>query len=151
MSSGSSFTEKNEDWRHQDQETAANEPRSYEPIVSESDETAAVNKDLEASGNGNATHEKQHNPNHGTLSRLQSSTSGVSEWSEDLSATDTRSSGGKKEKKKWYKKMNPLKWGAKPPVPAERGVSREYTAGVLSKITFQWMAPLMTVSSDISI
>ncbi|KAI5862830.1 ATP-binding cassette transporter protein YOR1-like protein [Durotheca rogersii] len=45
----------------------------------------------------------------------------------------------------WYKTPNPLRWGAIPPVPKERQVSREYKAGFFSKLTFQWMAPLMNV------
>ncbi|KAI1391160.1 ATP-binding cassette transporter protein YOR1-like protein [Hypoxylon trugodes] len=48
-------------------------------------------------------------------------------------------------KKPWYKTPNPLRWGSIPPVPKEREVSREYNAGFLSKLTFQWMAPLMSV------
>lgn len=50
-----------------------------------------------------------------------------------------------KAKKPWYKEPNPLRWGSIPPVPKERQVSREYKAGFLSKLTFQWMAPLMNV------
>lgn len=46
----------------------------------------------------------------------------------------------------WYKRMNPLRWGGVPMVPDERPVSREYRASFLSKLTFQWMTPLMTVS-----
>jgi ATP-binding cassette, subfamily C (CFTR/MRP), member 1 len=49
------------------------------------------------------------------------------------------------KQKPWYKQLNPLRWGAPPPVPQTRQVSREYTAGFLSLMTFQWMAPLMTV------
>lgn len=45
----------------------------------------------------------------------------------------------------WYRKLNPLRWGGVPPVPTEKIVSREYGASFLSKLTFQWMAPLMTV------
>ncbi|KAI1377370.1 ATP-binding cassette transporter protein YOR1-like protein [Hypoxylon crocopeplum] len=48
-------------------------------------------------------------------------------------------------KKPWYKTPNPLRWGPIPPVPKERQVSREYKASFLSKLTFQWMAPLMNV------
>ncbi|KAG5951342.1 hypothetical protein E4U53_003303 [Claviceps sorghi] len=44
----------------------------------------------------------------------------------------------------WYRQKNPLRWGRVPPVPKERIVSREYTAGFFSKLTFQWMNPLMT-------
>jgi ATP-binding cassette, subfamily C (CFTR/MRP), member 1 len=49
------------------------------------------------------------------------------------------------KQKPWYKTLNPMKWGAPPPVPQMRQVSREYTANFLSLMTFQWMAPLMTV------
>ena len=47
---------------------------------------------------------------------------------------------------KWYRKLNPLRWGEIPPVPKERSVSREHSAGFMSRLTFQWMTPLMTVS-----
>ena len=49
-------------------------------------------------------------------------------------------------KKAWYKRLNPLKRGKAIPVPAERTVSKEYDANILSILTFQWMAPLMKVS-----
>ncbi|EHY51906.1 ATP-binding cassette transporter yor1 [Exophiala dermatitidis] len=48
------------------------------------------------------------------------------------------------EKAPWYRRLNPLRRGPPPPIPEERGVSREYTAGFLSLLTFQWMNPLMT-------
>lgn len=50
-----------------------------------------------------------------------------------------------RKKKPWYKRLNPLKRSKKPPVPKERIVSREYGASFLSKLTFQWMAPIMRV------
>jgi ABC-type multidrug transport system fused ATPase/permease subunit len=46
--------------------------------------------------------------------------------------------------KSWYKKLNPIRWGAIPEVPKERIVSREYNAGFFSRLTFQWVNPLMT-------
>lgn len=46
-------------------------------------------------------------------------------------------------KKPWYRKANPLRWGQIPPIPDERGTSKEATAGFLSRATFQWMAPVM--------
>jgi ATP-binding cassette subfamily C (CFTR/MRP) protein 1 len=49
------------------------------------------------------------------------------------------------EKKPWYKRLNPLRRGKTPPIPEERVVSREYNAGFLSMLTFQWVNPLMTV------
>lgn len=51
-------------------------------------------------------------------------------------------------KKPWYKKTNPLRWGGIPPVPEEKIVSREGMAGFWSKLTFNWMTPLMTVSGS---
>ncbi|KAI9767561.1 MAG: hypothetical protein M1840_005598 [Geoglossum simile] len=47
--------------------------------------------------------------------------------------------------RKWYRRLNPLKWGPIPPVPEEQSVSREVNASILSIITFQWMSPLMKV------
>ena len=52
--------------------------------------------------------------------------------------------------KRWYKKLNPLRWGGIPPVPETRQVSREYNAPFLSLVYFQWMAPLMTVSTALA-
>ncbi|KAJ5811897.1 ABC transporter integral membrane type 1 [Penicillium riverlandense] len=48
-------------------------------------------------------------------------------------------------KKKWYRRLNPLRWQQPPAVPEERTPSREYGASFLSTITFQWMSPLMQV------
>lgn len=66
-------------------------------------------------------------------------------------ATDTSvattSANRQPESKPWYKTPNPLRWGGVPPVPEERIVSREYKAGFFSQLTFQWMAPLMSVSA----
>jgi ATP-binding cassette subfamily C (CFTR/MRP) protein 1 len=49
--------------------------------------------------------------------------------------------------KRWYKKLNPLRWGGIPPVPETRQVCREYNAPFLSLVYFQWIAPLMSVDS----
>ncbi|KAJ5650852.1 ABC transporter integral membrane type 1 [Penicillium longicatenatum] len=48
-------------------------------------------------------------------------------------------------KKKWYKRLNPLRWQTPPPVPEERTPSKEYGASFLSVVYFQWMSPLMNV------
>lgn len=45
----------------------------------------------------------------------------------------------------WYHKINPLKHGDPAPLPEERSVCPEYSAGFFSHLTFQWMNPLMTV------
>ena len=52
------------------------------------------------------------------------------------------------KKKPWYKNLNPLRWGKIPPVPEVRKVSREYNAPFLSLVYFQWIAPLMSVSTS---
>ncbi|PNH41405.1 hypothetical protein VD0004_g5703 [Verticillium dahliae] len=63
----------------------------------------------------------------------------------DASATTTASRPQPPEKKPWYKTPNPLRWGSIPPVPKERGESREYHAGFFSLLIFHWMGPLMNV------
>ncbi|KAI3550246.1 ABC transporter [Colletotrichum filicis] len=62
----------------------------------------------------------------------------------DTSVATTTAAQRLPESKPWYKTPNPLKWGGIPPVPDEKIVSREYKAGFLSLLTFQWMAPLMS-------
>jgi ATP-binding cassette, subfamily C (CFTR/MRP), member 1 len=62
-----------------------------------------------------------------------------------LTRTTTGASAPPPQSKPWYKQIDPLKWGKIPPIPAERGESREYRASWLSKLTFHWMAPLMNV------
>lgn len=48
-------------------------------------------------------------------------------------------------KKAWYQNVNPLRWGAPPPVPESRTPSKEHTASFFSLLYFQWMAPIMDV------
>jgi ABC-type multidrug transport system fused ATPase/permease subunit len=49
------------------------------------------------------------------------------------------------QKKKWYRRLNPMRLQKIPSVPTERSVSREYGASFFSIISFQWMSPLMKV------
>jgi ABC-type multidrug transport system fused ATPase/permease subunit len=49
------------------------------------------------------------------------------------------------QKKKWYRRLNPLRLQKIPPVPTERSVSHEHGASIFSIISFQWMSPLMKV------
>lgn len=131
--STSSFDEKEKEYRLGDPQAAVEDTREYEPIKAEP-HAAAYEKDLEANV------EKRNTK--GDLSRLQSGTSALSEVSSETSDVKSSASG----KKKWYNRANPLRWGRKPPVPETRGVCPEYHASWFSLITFQWMAPLMTVS-----
>ncbi|ROT43088.1 ATP-binding cassette transporter protein [Sodiomyces alkalinus F11] len=82
--------------------------------------------------------EEPEQPPHTTLGVTQSHATHLSGAASALSRTTS-------ETKPWYKTPNPLRWGAIPPVPAERSVSREHTAGFFSLLVFQWMAPLMSV------
>jgi hypothetical protein len=130
--SSSSLDEKEKEWRRGDPQVAASGAKEYEPIRTAPLQTSAE-KDLEANVDMTSSG--------GNLSRLQSQSSAITEASSDI--TDAKSS--TVGKKKWYKKVNPLKWGAKPPIPQTRTVSREYHASFFSKLTFQWMSPLMVV------
>lgn len=48
------------------------------------------------------------------------------------------------KKRSVWQRVNPLMRNP-PPVPEERGVSREYTAGLFSLLTWTWITPLMSV------
>ncbi|KAL7797624.1 P-loop containing nucleoside triphosphate hydrolase protein [Trichoderma ceciliae] len=64
-------------------------------------------------------------------------------YATDASAATT-SAAVQRETKPWYKHLNPMRWGGIPEIPKERIVSREYQASFFSRLTFQWMNPLMT-------
>lgn len=51
----------------------------------------------------------------------------------------------------WCQKWNPLQWGYILKVSEERIVSAERKAGLLSKLTFHWMTPLIVVGRSIPI
>ena len=98
----------------------------------------SVGSESELSGQDEKDFEKEARPK---AHRTTTTSTAIS-----VSTATTRTTVQPKKKKVWYKRLNPLKWGDKPPVPKERTVSREYGASFLSMLTFQWMAPLMTVS-----
>lgn len=124
-SSSLSENEKEKDFGLVDPAAAAENPTEYEPIRTEPKE-----KDLER-GSVHGTR--------ASLSRMQSSTSAYTEGS-DLDSDGTSSTGKKRRKKQW----NPLKRNP-PPVPKSREICPEYTANFLSKLSWQWMHPLMRV------
>jgi hypothetical protein len=76
------------------------------------------------------------------LEPITASRSKTSDSTEDLD--DVKPA---KEGRKWYRLLNPLRFQKIPPVPTERTVSKEYGANIFSILTFQWMAPLMSVGS----
>ncbi|KAF1845861.1 uncharacterized protein K460DRAFT_285143 [Cucurbitaria berberidis CBS 394.84] len=103
-----------------DPQAAQENPTEYAPIKTE--------KDLEAGDSSQSTR--------GALSRLPSSYSEISDNESDAKSTI--------RKRKWYKRLNVLK-NNPPPVPKERGVCPEYRASLYSRLTWQWMQPLMRV------
>ncbi|PNY29412.1 Oligomycin resistance ATP-dependent permease YOR1 [Tolypocladium capitatum] len=62
----------------------------------------------------------------------------------DASVTTAAAPAPNPNPRTWSAWVNPLRWGGTPRVPDERVVSRESRAGFFSKLTFQWMTPLMT-------
>jgi ATP-binding cassette, subfamily C (CFTR/MRP), member 1 len=113
---------------------AANNTNTNEPVASEQDDIVPGDSDE-------------------AITTLESIVKGPNLYqSKSYATTASAVSASEKEstaeakKKPWYRNVNPLRWGAPPPAPQERTPSREYTAGFLSLMTFQWMAPLMTVS-----
>jgi hypothetical protein len=131
--SSSSLDEKEKDWRMGDPQVAAQSTKEYEPIKTEP-KAVGTETDLEANADKRSSR--------GNLSRLQSRSSGYSDISSEYVDDAKSSTIGKR---KWTSKINPLKWGPKPPVPKEREVCPEYNAGFFSQLYFVWMGPLMTV------
>jgi ATP-binding cassette, subfamily C (CFTR/MRP), member 1 len=108
-------------------------PREKEPVVSESAEYYDAEKGVLQKGGLRASRAiPKRTISSGTTATQASSLAYVP------SAAPT-------EKTPWYTRLNPLSQGKMPPVPQERIVSREYNAGFLSMLTFQWVNPLMTV------
>ncbi|KAI8935755.1 hypothetical protein NX059_007275 [Plenodomus lindquistii] len=118
-------TEKEKVFGVQDPQAAATEYAPIKPTPSQKDVEAGVLS-------------RNNSSSRGALSRT---TSAYSEASDNDS--DARSS-IRKVKKPWHKRLNLLKRNP-PPVPKTREVCPEYGAGVFSKLSWQWMQPLMRV------
>jgi hypothetical protein len=71
------------------------------------------------------------------LSRKQTNATGITDMTDVTEAPEMK-------KRTWSQRLNPLKRNP-PPVPKERGISREYTAGLFSLLTWTWVTPLMSV------
>lgn len=98
----------------------------------EQSEGDSIDKEKEAKGDGDAPKL--------VVRRVQSYATTASVTTQ---ATSHHPAGDDDAKKPWHKKLNPLKWGAAPPVPAERETSKEYEAGFVSKLFFSWQGSLM--------
>jgi ATP-binding cassette subfamily C (CFTR/MRP) protein 1 len=128
---------------------AAVEPTSEEPHDSDSSIAAALNeKDSDKAGKaGRISSSDDEIENQEPRPDLAATKSYATDASA-VSAITTPTAHA--DKRPWYRNLNPLRWGHAPPVPKERMVSREYNANFISKVTFQWMGPLMSVSRFIS-
>ena len=115
----------------QEHHATAAEPPGANPTIEDIDSQDVEKEEIKASSGGIREQSKS------DLKPTQS-------YATDASAT-TDAPAASQKPKSWYNKINPLQWGPVPPVPKERTPSREYKAGILSLITFQWMAPLMKV------
>ena len=122
------------EWQLNDQEVAAKSMRDSEPVAAERLEAVGTEKELEK--------ELEVGPEKLTGKHLSRFESSITDFSDDVVDVKSEASG----KKKWYRRLNLLKRRKKPEIPETRQVSREYHAGFLSLLTFQWMASLMSVS-----
>jgi ATP-binding cassette subfamily C (CFTR/MRP) protein 1 len=125
--------EKEKEFGLVDPQAAAEDPTEKEPRADARYEPIKTEKSTKDVGANIETRNSRVD-----LSRTQSATSAFTDISED---SDAKSS---IRRRKWYR-TNPLKWGPRPPVPKEREVCPEYTAGIFSRLTWQWMQPLMNV------
>ncbi len=125
--------------------SSPNDTRTTEPVNTEPLQYVVSDSDSSTSEK-----EKQPRRNLGrTITERTTSTAAPSTFSS--SGDGTRCADEKREKKAWYKRLNPLKRSQKPPVPKDREVSKEYGASFFSILTFQWMSPLMRVRGLTSI
>ncbi|KAH7391842.1 P-loop containing nucleoside triphosphate hydrolase protein [Pyrenochaeta sp. MPI-SDFR-AT-0127] len=122
--------EKEKDFGLVDPQAKAQQPVEYEAEF-EPIKTGQREKDVENGDNRSSR---------GALSRLTTGTSAYSETSDN----DSDATRSVRRKKPFYKRLNVLK-NNPPPVPKEREVCPEYSAPLLSRLTWQWMHPLMRV------
>ena len=105
---------------------------NYENVV----EREGCEEDFPSQNDG----EQEHPGKHRLIERTRSNQTTTS-----VASSASRSNAVEEPRRTWGEKLNPFKRKTLPPVPAERAVSREYQAGFLSLLYFQWMAPLMSV------
>jgi ATP-binding cassette, subfamily C (CFTR/MRP), member 1 len=122
------------EWEANDPVVGANTTSQEEPIATEPG--TPVGGDLEKESSSELD-EKRNNQD--TIIPVVSRRSVATSIYPESSAIDAEP-----VKRSWISRLNPLKRNP-PEVPKERKVSREYTAGRLSRLTFQWITPLMTV------
>lgn len=113
--------------------------RPLEIVSSESSTNQEKIVDREAAGDSSDSQYDEEKERRPPIERTQSS------WTSQSEVTDSEAQQQEPRKRTWGEKLNPLKSKYLPPVPDERKQSREGKAGFFSMLTFQWMAPLMSV------
>ncbi|KAK4540267.1 hypothetical protein LTR36_009672 [Oleoguttula mirabilis] len=131
------------------QDPGHSEPLAEEPLEVVSSESSTNQEkivDKEAVEESSSSHSEDDN-NGKTLrppvGRTESTWTTTTGTSVATSIADAEQQAPRKQT--WGEKINPLKSKNLPPVPDVRQPSREWTAGFFSLLTFQWMAPLMSV------
>lgn len=125
-----------------------------QPLAEEPFERVADAKDanIENTVDKDAADAKYMEEGNAQHSSMQRSASSWTESSDESSHSDAASHKSViVERRKWSEKINPLKKKHVPPIPNNSGPSPEYTAGFISLLTFQWMAPLMNVCRKINV
>jgi len=116
---------------------AANSAERHEPEAKEASDADSSPDEVEFEKHPDS--ENQESKNGPTAVRTQTTGTEITAVSDETTEPKT------KKKLPLSKRLNPLKRNP-PPVPTERQQSREYTANIFSKLTFQWISPLMSVS-----
>lgn len=122
-----------EEWKTTDPAGAAVTTINNEPLDPNGEKDVI---ELTSSDDGESDKEVAKRPGLETQKSYATTASGVSRVTSNAQIV---------QKKPFYKKLNPLRWGDIPPVPQEREISHEYGAGFWSLLVFQWMRPLMSV------
>ncbi|KAK7542528.1 ABC multidrug transporter-like protein [Phyllosticta citribraziliensis] len=126
-----------QDWQFNATEAAATATtiRPDEPVATTPLDRVGTEKELNPGNNQTEDHK---DPSATPRSVSEGSTDDVAETKSQTPKVDS-------QKREWSRIINPLKWGKVPAVPEGRTVSREYGASWFSRLTFQWMSPLMSV------
>ena len=124
-------------------EPVAEEPLEREGSEKELEEGKVVDMEVEETSSQDDDENEKDGGGRLRVRRTQSNwtqTTGTS-----IATTEAPETEDPARKQTWGEKINPLKHKTLPPVPDKRNPSREHTAGFFSKLTFQWISPLMVV------
>jgi ATP-binding cassette, subfamily C (CFTR/MRP), member 1 len=125
-----SDAEREKEFRDADPAAALNRSNSSEPVATD---------DLPLDSNEDPEKQSSQRP---TVSRYTTNASGKTTDAESAFTADEAP-----KKRTFWQKINPMKRNQVIPVPKEKTVSPEGSTGIFSTYTFNWIAPLMAVSS----